>query len=506
MLEISEYLLEFDVTSIETSSLRLKMATLSTLSACYWRQAKFVDSINCMNSELKLASYLNNQAADKSMPAEGGNQVYLGNIYRIYGNLASAYQRLNRLSECLEHFQHQLEVSLSMNDTLLTINTNNSIGLAYNKLKNYSKSLEYFENSLELIQAYEDQTVGKKLLLNQFNLIGECCLKLSVYEKAREYFIKQLELSCSLNEEATLDKATTSSDPPENDSSKTNCWMQECLAIFSLALISSKLKDYTESNAYYEACLAKLNTNDTGMENLSQQLLEIYGRVFIGLINNYLNLNDNARASLYAHSMLDFTLKEIDRLMEANSRCEPADTCQSRLLNKSFNSMNMNEEEEREEVAATHQKRFQYLKFIEMTACSKLATCYLRQNRLLDAFKLHQREATLAMYLNNTLYLTRAYSHMAQIYFHSKDYEKCIYLYKQILHTIELSLLDADNGECDKAAGFDESNNEQIDHKQDIGNNSISHKYNSIRDERLVQMIVSFNISFLNLKINSKDF
>ena len=80
---------------------------------------------------------------------------------------------------------------------------------------------------------------------------------------------------------------------------------------------------------------------------------------------------------------------------------------------------------------------------------------------------------------------------MAQIYFHSKDYEKCIYLYKQILHTIELSLLDADSCEHDKAAGFDESNNEQLDHKQDLVSNSVSQKYNSIRDERLVQMIVS---------------
>ena len=103
--------------------------------------------------------------------------------------------------------------------------------------------------------------------------------------------------------------------------------------------------------------------------------------------------------------MLDFTLKEITKLNDENR--EEASYDESKLLDKSFNSMNKNEDEEREELHKAKKKRYQYLKFIEMTACSKLATCYLRQNRLVDAFKLHQREATLAMQLNNTLYLTR---------------------------------------------------------------------------------------------------
>ena len=198
MLNISECLLEFAINKVETSSLRLKMATLSTLSACYWRQAKFIESINCMNLEFQLAAYLNT----KSESGHDQNEIYLTNIYRIYGNLASAYQRLNRYEECLANFRQQLEVSLKMKDNVLVINANNSIGLAYNKIKDFKKSLEHFERSLELIEAAEDDSnilISKKLKLNQFNLIGECCLKLSMYEKARQNFMKQLHISYELS-------------------------------------------------------------------------------------------------------------------------------------------------------------------------------------------------------------------------------------------------------------------------------------------------------------------
>lgn len=181
--------------------------------------------------------------------------------------------------------------------------------------------------------------------------------------------------------------------------------MQECLALFSLALISSKLNRNIESIEYYEECLNKLKTEFEG--NYSQQILEIYGRIFIGLINSYLSMKDTIKASLYAHSMLDFTLTEISKLNEENKTKAFDTNADSKSLDKSFNSLNKSEEEEEGYLVKAQQRRYEYLKFVEMTACSKLATCYLRQNRLMDAFKLHQREATLAMQLNNTLYLTR---------------------------------------------------------------------------------------------------
>lgn len=89
---------------------------------------------------------------------------------------------------------------------------------------------------------------------------------------------------------------------------------------------------------------------------------------------------------------------------------------------------------------------------------------------------------------------------MAQIYFHTKDYEKCIFLYKQILHTIELSLLDSKD--TDKEEGNEEDCNDfdfdlgidQTSKPEDNNSTEVSssiEKYNSIRDERLIQMIVS---------------
>lgn len=55
LLSTSECLLELAVNRVDTSSQRLKMATLSTLSACYWRQSKYMNAIDCMHRELELA-------------------------------------------------------------------------------------------------------------------------------------------------------------------------------------------------------------------------------------------------------------------------------------------------------------------------------------------------------------------------------------------------------------------------------------------------------------------
>lgn len=55
LLSTSEFLLELAINRIDTSSQRLKMATVSTLSACYWRQSKYINAIDCMHKELDLA-------------------------------------------------------------------------------------------------------------------------------------------------------------------------------------------------------------------------------------------------------------------------------------------------------------------------------------------------------------------------------------------------------------------------------------------------------------------
>ena len=89
LLSASECLLEFVIKKIDTSSSSLKMATLSTLSACYWRLGKFVDSIECMNSELKIASNINENANRNNTNLNDLelNETFNFNRYRIYGNL-----------------------------------------------------------------------------------------------------------------------------------------------------------------------------------------------------------------------------------------------------------------------------------------------------------------------------------------------------------------------------------------------------------------------------------
>ena len=105
--------------------------------------------------------------------------------------------------------------------------------------------------------------------------------------------------------------------------------------------------------------------------------------------------------ALFAHGMLDFTLKELAKVKSERHypKLEKLNQEQDHGKEKSQNEL---------ETERHFLRRFRYLKFIEMSACSKLAQCYIRQNRLVDALKLHQREATLANQLNNTLYSTRA--------------------------------------------------------------------------------------------------
>ena len=356
LLSASECLLEFAVNCVDTSSLRLKMASLSTLSACYWRQAKFSEAINCMNLELALASFLLNQSTDErnNNNNNNNNQSYLTNIYRIYGNLASAYQRLDKLNECTTAFQSQLKVSKQIKDISFSINSHNSLGLAQIKLKEYQKALENFEAALVLGDKLKDVLPAKKLTLKQLSLIGECSLKLLDYERARDCFLKQLEISRELlyeHQSMQFEEAEKRDEMPIDDLREH--WVQECLATLNLALLSAKTKKHQESVEYFEKCLAQLQINFAG--NYSLQILEIYGRVYIGLINNCFCLKDNLRAALYAHSMLDFTLQELLKLNEKTDEATKA--------------------------GKAHSRRLKYLKFIEMSACSKLATCYARQNR-----------------------------------------------------------------------------------------------------------------------------
>jgi hypothetical protein len=432
---------------------------MSTLSACYWRQGKIAESIGYMHAELELAtSHASNNQIDD-----------IRNKYRIYGNLANAYQHLNNQIECLNYLQLQLNCTLAIGDRVLQINTLNTIGHFYLKCDGfgdnfgvYTKSLEYYTKSLAIIdqlsQTENEMSLSlSKIRVKQLGLIGDCYFQVNNYIDARAYFLKQLDAIRELLEKQTLAICNDSlEEHVEFSREETEQYLsfQECLNLLNLAIVAAKMKNNPESVIFYEKCLNNLqlnfNLSKLAMEDDSsnlviasyQQILELYGRVHIGLINNFLYAKENLKASLYAHAMLNFTLEELARLNN-NKRGSHSSRDIDRISLERCEGDNIQSEMAQTIIKRKEQqyKRcFRYLKFIEMIACSKLAICYARQERLLDAFKLHEREAALALKLTQPLHLSRAYSYMAQIHFINKEYEKSLDLYKRILSNIELSL------------------------------------------------------------------
>lgn len=79
LLTTSECLFELALNRIDTTSQRLKMAILSTLSACYWRQSKYINAIDCMHKELELAVQLGKQCQSEIKNTYAYNR--LGKFY-----------------------------------------------------------------------------------------------------------------------------------------------------------------------------------------------------------------------------------------------------------------------------------------------------------------------------------------------------------------------------------------------------------------------------------------
>ena len=388
----SEKLLEFAINEIDTGSLILKMSTLSTLSACYWKQSKFFESIRCMNLEFNLVSHLND----------------LQNKYRILGNIANAYQLLDNNDEAKNYFKLQLSISLKMKNRVLTIHSLNSLGNLHTKCKEFEKALECFNKSLSLIQmlvtasetsqqSNKSEQLKKQLLIKQYNLVGEIYMKLNEPHKSRTYFIAQLEAANDMIDESDEEKLKNI-----------------CKSKINLALIETKLNHYNESISIYEDLLNKYFLR---YKFKNFELIEIYFKINLNLLNACIKYNKIQKASSYAQYLLEFSLSEQNKQ-------------KFKLLAKQANNIE----------TSSSLKYFKYLKFIELCACGKLATCFSKSNNHTDAAKLYERELKIANYLNNTIYITRSYSHLAQVYFLKKDYNKCISYYKEILNLIKTNV------------------------------------------------------------------
>lgn len=468
--DTSERLLEFTINEIDTSSLLLKMSALSTLSACYWKQSKFNESIRCMNLEFNLVSHLND----------------LQNKYRILGNIANAYQLLNNYDEAKNYFKLQLSISLKMKNRLLTIHSLNSLGNLHIKCKEYEKALECYNKSLSLIQllpstsssltslnsqsASQTSTTAndvlkRNCLIKQYNLIGDCFLKLNQLHKSRSYYLQQLEVIAS----------DTSTQKTTNEN-----FLNFCKAKLNLALIETKLNHYNVSIQIYEELLQQNKNIFENKNNLNQKinlnLIEIYFKINICLLNTCIKYNKIQKAIYYAQDLLDFSLNEQNKLKlklsarSTNQQQQQQTTSSSSIKNQKSNATVPNDKSNIEfEIIETdplgsdtimpvgmksvgnsttiqnsdyalNLKYYKYLKFIELCACSKLACCFAKLNNLNDAFKLYERELKLAKYLQNINYITRSYSHLAQIMFLKRNFSKCIVFYKEILNLIKVNI------------------------------------------------------------------
>lgn len=204
------------------------------------------------------------------------------------------------------NLQHQLNIAVTeLRDTKLSVNALNSIGILHLRLGGVEKCRDCLLKSLQLIEKSDPDC--RDIELQQLNLLGEFCLKQCEYLEAREFFMKQLCFSTELKE-----------------------YLSEASALLNLAFISTKLKlNYQEtSSSYYERCLLSLNTNfelenDKIASRLRLHLIELYGKCYIGLVNGFLAEKDIINASLYSHSMLDFTLKQMqtsNRLLKGDFR------------------------------------------------------------------------------------------------------------------------------------------------------------------------------------------
>jgi tetratricopeptide (TPR) repeat protein len=378
MYLISEYLFRISINRITESSFslfNLRQFCLSQLSACYWHMKNYSLCIHSLKLELELIFNNNKQLKD------------LKNEYRLYGNLACAYNRLNINGKCLINFDRQLSLAYEMKDAVLIETSLNSIGLVYCKMKDYENALHTFEKCLDVMKPEMGIKYEKQL-----SLVGECYMKVKKYDKAKELFDKQLKIK-NVNEQQDTEQL-----------------LLRFICLSNLGACDFKLKNYKSSIEFYETCLENLISNRQSIKLKLMLYIELHGCVYLGLINNFFALDESSNASIYSKQLLAFTLSELICL----------------------------DKEKRE--GNDFDAEMTYLKYLEMTACFKRAICFTKQKKFHDALRLHEREAFLAKQLKNTLFLARALSNMAQIYFlDGGKYEISIDLYRQILKAIDIS-------------------------------------------------------------------
>lgn len=522
----------YDLTKAELNAYkRVKFVALSLLVKCHWKQKNYLKSIDVMSLELKCLSNtfgavkskrikqstsssfssiskpsddVNSSSSSSSFSQSSNSSAHdnfiLLNKYRILGNLSFAYRFINNLSRALTFLCYQYDISIKLNNKQFTFNTLVNIAKVYMDLNDYNNAVEMLHNSISLIdelnltqivKSNKPERLGlyiKKLKLKQYNLLAECHSKLNNYEKSLEFLDKQLKIADSL-----INSEVTYKNSDEHHAIDIHIWLYFINGLLSISLNNLKLGNLDKSLEYLNMTLTNLNNyNEFNFECLPQkhQIFVLFSKTYSELINIYLKSKDYSLSAFYAFSMLELALRELETIKSKKPESLAAIKCDT--INKSAYSNLESEMQNSDANKERFSKFYRHLKLMELNACSKIAICYAKQDRIEDAIRLHDREALLASELKSVFHQIRAYSLMAQIYFDANEFSSAIDLFKRVLTIIqnELDSITQEDDHCLSQSAM-KTNDEMINNEFLISDDINKTKHLSIvkRNNKLKQVI-----------------
>ena len=112
--------------------------------------------------------------------------------YRLLGN----YQRENaRFTDAISYHQNELELALTLNDTIEIIQALNNLGTDFRRVGALTEASDYHYRALDYSEMFSKSVTptGMKNKVVSLNGIGNVSLSLGYYDEAKSYFLAALE-------------------------------------------------------------------------------------------------------------------------------------------------------------------------------------------------------------------------------------------------------------------------------------------------------------------------
>ncbi len=112
--------------------------------------------------------------------------------YRLLGN----YQRENaRFTDAISYHQNELELALTLNDTIEIIQALNNLGTDFRRVGALTEASDYHYRALDYSEMFSKSvtSTGMKNKVVSLNGIGNVSLSLGYYDEAKSYFLAALE-------------------------------------------------------------------------------------------------------------------------------------------------------------------------------------------------------------------------------------------------------------------------------------------------------------------------